>query len=197
MIGGVVKMSNARNWTAILYPEHLIDNWSFKIGELLEYPFVYCIHDKDTLLDLKSEIETFPEHTDADLDIIPDNDDKTVIASNYKRKVHIHIIISFPNTTTYNHALEVLQRLYKKGHKLSIVKQVLNIRYLYNYLIHDTDKCREDHKHMYDVIERIEGNDFDIGALEQIGQIEKKAILKELKMLILEKGFCNFADFTM
>ena len=34
-------MSNARYWTAILYPEHLIDGWQDKIQDLLEVSYCY------------------------------------------------------------------------------------------------------------------------------------------------------------
>ena len=39
---------NARYWTAILYPEHLIEGWQNKIQDMLEVAYCYCIHDKDT-----------------------------------------------------------------------------------------------------------------------------------------------------
>lgn len=178
-------MSNARYWTAILYPEHMVEDWKTKISELLEISYCYCVHDKDTLKDHNDELALF------DQDKIKCSG---IVSDQYKRKDHIHIIIAFPNTTTYNHALNVLNKLYIDG-SLKYVKQVINIRHIFDYLIHDTDQARKDGKHLYDPAERIVGNDFDIGAYEQISVAEKKKILRELQRLIISEGFINFRDF--
>ena len=39
--------AKARYWSAIMYPENMIDTWQQDIAQLLEFPFAYCIHDKD------------------------------------------------------------------------------------------------------------------------------------------------------
>ena len=59
----------ARYWTAVMYPENMIDDWKEEIADLIQMPGAYCVHDKD--LDDKKE----------------------------GRKVHVHIIIVFSNTT--------------------------------------------------------------------------------------------------
>lgn len=75
----------ARYWWAVLYPENMRDDWEDVIGDLLQVPFAYCIHSKDT--DTKSE----------------------------HRKDHVHLIIAFRNTTTYSHALGVFRLLGAKA----------------------------------------------------------------------------------
>ena len=50
---------------------------------------------------------------------------------------------------------------------------VVGIRNVYDYLIHDTEDCRKKGKEQYDPSERITGNNFDIGAYEQLGTAEK------------------------
>lgn len=105
------KVQKSKYWTAVLYPESMINNWQDKIYDILQVPFCYCIHDKDTLNDSEEE-----------------------------RKVHVHVVIAFNNTTTYKHALSVFQRLQES---CSYCEQVLNIRYMYDYLIHNTDSCRK------------------------------------------------------
>ena len=40
-------------------------------------------------------------------------------------------------------------------------------------LIHDTDTCRKQGKELYPPENRITGNNFDIGAYEQVGIAEK------------------------
>lgn len=74
-------ISKARYWWAVLYPENMIPNWEDEIDDLLQVPFAYCVHDKDT--------DSMSEH----------------------RKDHVHLIIAFTNTTTYKHALGVFKLL--------------------------------------------------------------------------------------
>lgn len=76
--------SKAKYWTAVMYPESMIDNWQEVISDKLQYPGAYCIHDKDVINDT-GEI----------------------------RKTHVHIILAFNNTTTYKHALSIFKELGK------------------------------------------------------------------------------------
>ena len=77
--------NKARYWTAVLYPENMVEGWQDNIGDTIQLPYVYCIHDKD---------KTSKGEED--------------------RKEHIHIGVVFPNTTTFNHALSVFQLLDSK-----------------------------------------------------------------------------------
>ena len=155
-------MSKAKYWTAVLYPESLIDNWQELCDDLLQVPFSYCIHDKDK------------------------------DGHNGDRKTHVHFILCFPNTTTYKHALETFQRIQPN---CNYCEQVLNIRYIYNYLIHDTNSCKKAKKHLYDVSERVEGNNFDIGSFEQLSLTDKEEMLDRLCNFIVEYDIDNFRNF--
>lgn len=155
-------MSNAKYWCAILYPESMIDSWESKISDLLQYPYCYCIHDND------------------------------IDSESHERKVHIHLIIAFSNTTTYNHALQVISQLQPS---LKTVKRVINIRYMYNYLIHDTESAIKDGKFKYSPSDRICGNNFDIGCYEQISQLDKRNMAMELAQYIVDNGFKTFTSF--
>lgn len=158
----------SKYWVGVLYPENMVANWQEEIGDILELPFAYCIHDKD----------------------MDDVDDE--------RKVHVHLIIAFPNTTTYNHAFGVFNKLSEQGRSaLNKIEQIINIRQKYEYLIHNTDTCKKKGKFLYPTKERIIGNNFDIGAYEQISAAEKCAMLKELCNVIVQEKFTNFIDFYM
>lgn len=149
-----------------MYPENMVDNWQEDIDDILQLPYAYCVHDQDK-----------------------DGNEED-------RKKHIHLIIAFPNTTTYNHAMSVFKELEAKGHQaVNEIKRVISMRQAYNYLIHDTDNCREKGKHQYGKDERIEGNNFDIGAYEQIGIEEKLKMRVELSIDLLEKRFTTYALF--
>lgn len=160
--------TKARYWTAVGYPENMVDDWQDRIGEILQIPYAYCIHDKDKT---------------------GDDDD---------RKTHVHIVVVYGNTTTYKSALSVFDGLSAPGKQaFNTCERVNNIRYLWNYLIHDTDDARKKGKYQYSPDERITGNNFDIGAYEQLGIAEKKAIRKELAQVIIDKAFMNYLDFYM
>ena len=100
-------------------------------------------------------------------------------------KDHVHLIVAFPNTTTYKHALNVMDLLSAEGKKaINKCEAVVGIRNVYDYLIHDTEDCRKKGKEQYDPSERITGNNFDIGAYEQLGTAEKNEMFLEMGQAI-------------
>lgn len=158
--------TKARYWVGVGYPENMRPDWKDVIGEITQLPGEYCVHDKD------------------------------VDGAEDDRKEHVHIMLAFPNTTTYKTALGILQELSAPGKKaFPTVQKVNNVRYMHNYLIHDTEDARKKHKHQYDPAERITFNSFDIGAYEQLSLDEKNSILVELEKLIFANSYCNYADF--
>lgn len=162
----MAKIDKARFWVGVLYPENMREGWQEDIGDTLQLPYAYCLHNVDK--DTKSE----------------------------HRKDHIHLIVAFPNTTTYNHALNVFELLSAEGRKaLNTVQAVINIRSVYDYLIHDTDDCRKKGKELYPAEARITGNNFDIGAYEQLGAAEKLEMCIALGEVIRNEGFTNYMDF--
>ena len=155
-----------RYWVGVLYLENMVDNWQIEIGDILEVPYAYCVHDSD--------FDSSSEH----------------------RKSHMHLIIVFSNTTTYNHAMTVFNKLSKPGFSaINTCMGVINIRNKYDYLIHDTETCKKQGKHLYDKSCRKIGNNFDIGAYEQVGLAERNAMCKELCDIIYVNKFVNFGDF--
>lgn len=181
------KVQKAKYWTAVLYPESMIDNWQDKISDLLQIPYEYCIHDRD---DLGKVFKTVKNKFGNDI---------TYDASEFSiefepRKVHVHLIIAFPNTTTYKNALNVFKRLQKS---CSYCEQVLNVRYIHEYLIHNTEKAKKDGKYQYNPSDRISGNNFDIGAFEQISITDKRNMCKDLCDYIVKNHCTNFTEFYM
>lgn len=156
----------ARYWCAVLYPENMIPDWQDKIYDLLQLPFAYCIHNLD--VDSKSE----------------------------HRKDHVHMILVFPNTTTYNYAFKIFDKLSLSNRcALNKIEAVASIRGSYDYLIHDTEGCRRSGKHLYNSSDRITGNNFDIGCYEQIGTELQKKMANELSKFILDNQICNYMHF--
>lgn len=155
-----------RYWVGVLYPENMRPDWEAEIGDLVELPYAYCKHTVDR--------DTMSEH----------------------RKDHVHLILVWPNTTTYNNAMTVFSKLSADGKKaLNRIEAVINIRSKYEYLIHNTETCRKKGKELYPPDQRITGNNFDIGAYEQVGVAEKNDMCRELCKAIMDNGFTNFGDF--
>ena len=95
----MAKIDKARFWTGVLYPENMREDWKEVIGDTLQYPYAYCQHSQDK--DSKSE----------------------------HRKDHVHLIVAFPNTTTYKHALNVMDLLSAEGKKaINKCEAVVGIR---------------------------------------------------------------------
>lgn len=159
------RINKARYWVAVLWLENMVSGWVEKIDDLIQLPYVYCVHDKDT--------DTRSEH----------------------RKPHVHLILAFPNTTTYKHALEVFKLLGEKS--VNTCEACVSVRHMYDYLIHDTESCRKQGKHLYSPDERIVGNGFEIGLYEQISISEKQELLKQLVDYIIDRNFTNITDFTV
>ena len=137
------------------------------IDDLLQLPYAYCEHTADK--------DSRSEHKD-----------------------HVHIIVAKSNTTSYKHIMEVFNLLSAPGKKaLNTCEACVNIRHCYDYLIHDTDSCRKQGKEQYDPSCRITGNNFDIGAYEQISSAQKQEMLKELVGYIIANGFTTINDFTV
>lgn len=157
----------AKYWVGVCYPENMIGSWEEDIADIVQVPFAYCIHDED-------------KNTDGE-----------------ERKKHVHIIFAFPNTTTYNHVLSIYNLLSAPGRICcNTCKKIINIRHMYNYLIHDTEESKKKGKRLYNVKDRITGNNFDIGCYEQISLEEKEDILNELEDLIYKEGFTNYLSFN-
>ena len=78
-------------------------------------------------------------------------------------------------------ATNVMDLLSAEGKKaINKCEAVVGIRNVYDYLIHDTEDCRKKGKEQYDPSERITGNNFDIGAYEQLGTAEKNEMFLEM-----------------
>lgn len=152
------EIIKSRYWAAILYPESMISNWQDRIGDVCQNPIAYCVHDKD---------------------IVNDPDEP--------RKIHVHCIVVFPNTTTLKFAGASFTKLDLDSdhHALGRIEPIFNIQGMYNYLIHRTDECIACGKWLYSEDERIEKNNFDIGQYIQISLEEKLQMFEALADLIV------------
>lgn len=155
--------SKYRYWWAVLYPENMVENWEDIIGDKLQLPYAYCIHNMDN--------------------------DKL---SNH-RKDHVHLILAWPGPTTYKNAMDVFSLLNAEEKKaVNTCENCISIRHCYEYLIHNTDDCKKAGKEQYEKEMRKEGNNFDIGAYEQQTENDKMDMVIEIDQIIVDNHFYNF-----
>lgn len=181
----------SRYWVGVGWIENLREDWQEVIGEVLQLPYCYIVHDQD--LDKAGQL----------------------------RKPHMHLIVAWPNTTTAKNALNVFRGLdrldlgeladqsdpdddqleissdQKKPHKptaFNKVQVIYGMRFMYNYLIHDTDRCKSEGKHLYQPEERITGNGFDVGFLEQLSVDEKNECIREMVDYIKDEKLVNYLE---
>lgn len=156
--------AKAREWCFIVWLDNVVPDWERRL-QYLQLPYCYCIHDKD--------------HDSV----------------GNPRKLHAHVVVVASNTTTRKFMLTSINSILSlPGSKCcNTVFAVLNIRWMYNYLIHDTVEARKEGKYLYDPSDRHECNGFDIGILEQLSVAEQRQMRKELSLYIIEH---NFFDYT-
>lgn len=171
---------DSRYWVGILYPENMIEDWEIKIGDLLQLPYAYCIHDKDHLGTYKPK-----KGVDDDYDRI------------VERKKHLHCITAFSGPSTAKNAQRVFNTLSIPGKICCPLLPIAinNIRNKYEYLIHNTETAKKQGKFQYDRSSIVEGNGFDIGVYEQLDQAGKIAIIKEISIDIIREGYTNYKEF--
>lgn len=164
-----------RYWTGVLYPENMIDDWRGKIDRIIERPYCYIVHDKDSLTGKELE--------------------------DHERKEHVHLWVVWGGPTTGKNAVKLFDRLSKEnsccmraGHEIQSVQNTSNF---FKYLIHSDDKSVKAGKHRYDENERITGNNFDIGAYIVLSDVEIKQIRAEIITFTLSEKITNFADLMI
>lgn len=160
----------ARNWTAVLYPDSMIVGWQDRIYRQLQVPFEYIIHDKDNV-----EVEE---------DVLE------------PRKTHIHLVLHYTNTTTYNNVLSMIQdSLSSLGNKCcNKVEPVRALKYMHRYLTHDTEDCRKSGKYLYNVSDIITGNNWDLGAFIELEDDDKLLLYSVIRNFAVKHQVITFID---
>lgn len=144
-------------FTAVLYPESMIEGWQDKVAYLIQKPVAYCIHDKDK------------DGHDGD------------------RKTHVHFIIVYNNNTTLRAALKQFKKLQPSCNYC----EICDPKYMYPYLIHDTEDARKAGKYLYDQSERILVNNYDNVMYETLSTQDKLKMCQELADFICDRGLTN------
>lgn len=166
------EINKAKYWLGVTYPENMRDSWQDDAPDMLQVPFAYCIHNKDKLQKTVEQREVRQE-----------------------RKEHVHWILVFKGPTTRKHVFELLNMLSVPGRQCAVMPiPCVDIRYSYDYLIHDTQNARKKKKHLYSQDERVTGNNFDIGAYEQLSTDDRNKMLDELIQMAISRQVRDMAE---
>lgn len=159
-----INYGKARDWTAVLYPDSMVNGWQDKIYRLIQVPFEYIIHDKDEV-----EIEEDVKQP---------------------RKTHVHIILHYGGPTTYKNIYNMLIiALSGVGKRcLNKIEPVYNLGYLHKYLTHSTADAIRDGKYRYDEDEIISGNNWDLGAFISLQDQEKLLLYRTVRNYCIERS---------
>lgn len=160
----------------IFYPNNMVDNWKSIIDDVLQVPFIYAIHDRDQ----ESDGSPVDEHGHC---IMVWNN--TVSLDHFVKWFNQ---LSDPNKTFVNKVTgEVLP-----VKACSTAQPVVNWDRAYEYLIHNTEKAKEEGKFQYPESARISGNNFDIHHYRQIDEALKLDILIEISNYIDDHNIMDF-----
>lgn len=151
------KGKKARHWTLLVYPDSCPKNW------------------KEILQQTGCEIAISPLH---DKDI---NDEM----SDTLKKPHYHVIISYPNTTTYNNVKQLTKEL-----NTTIPKDLKSVKGMYRYFTHmdNPDKYQYDSKEIQLI------NGFDDNCVTELTYAQKKEIQRQIIKYIQEKNIKYYLD---
>lgn len=161
----------ARAFTFSGYAESLPDDWTEILEDTL-LPFALIWHDRDT-------------YTDKDLRRALRKGRQVEWLPGDTKKLHAHVIITFPNTTTLKHCLKVLDPI---AAGISKVEAVRTFEGSCKYLTHENYP----EKAQYDRTEIQTFNDFklDFGDEKEQIQNERSIIFK----FIIENEITEFMD---
>lgn len=158
--------SRTRNWTFLLYPDSLPDDWELIIAHTHIKVILSPLHDRDVW-------DSFDEREN------PAHKAGTI------KKPHYHAVATYDGVKSYKQVLEDFS-----GLGVSYVQQVSSISQMSRYLCHldDDDKV----KYSRDDIRLFNGAVVDLS--KQLTCEEKRAIKHDIQRFIREHGITEYCD---
>lgn len=155
-----------RQFTFLLYPENLPEDWETRLRELDIPIAISPLHDKD----IDNKMGGF-------------------------KKPHYHGIVMYKNPITRDGMTKKLNRALAHDKCKSCVPNVQflvkGVKSTYLYLTHESESAIEEGKHVYDSSEIKLFNNFDISRYVVLDASEKEDLLQDLITLIRKYRFAN------
>lgn len=172
------KITKARNFTFIIYPESIPEDWSACL-EKLDVPMAISpLHDKD-----ETERKNLTE------------DEKKRVEKGEKvyKKAHYHVLFIAKNPVTTESVRNKIKRAL--GNKsISHIEIVDGIESVYKYLTHESKDAIRKNKHKYDSKDIIHLNDFDIERYVFLDESQKRSLKNNLLNIVKTKHIVNVID---
>lgn len=173
-------VTKARNFSFILYPESIPEDWEIQLEKLGIPMAVSPLHDQD-VTDRKFEEMSAEE--------------QAIIKSGgtvYK-KPHYHVLYIARNPVTVESVRKKIKRVL--GNKsLSHIEIVDSVENVFLYLTHESSDAIKKNKHKYDRKNIVFINDFDIDRYVTLDESQKRELKNLLLKLVQEKHLVNVID---
>lgn len=172
------QITKARNFTFIIYPESIPEDWQ-SLLEKIDIPMAISpLHDKD-----ETERKDLTE------------DEQKIIEDGGKvyKKPHYHVLYVAKNAVTLESVRNKIKRAL--GNKaLSHVEIVDGIESVYKYLTHESKDAIKKNKHKYDSQDIIHLNDFDIERYVFLDESQKRSLKNDLLSIVKNEHIVNVID---
>lgn len=161
-------ITKSRQFTFLIYPEHLPDDWEMRLTELGLPIAISPLHDSD----FDTKLNDF-------------------------KKAHYHGIIVLPNPITQRAVTLKINRALKGNDEnyqncVPLAQYLVSSMYnTYLYLTHESESAKAKGKHVYNKSDIKLFNNFDISRYIVLDESEKEDILINLIDLICEKQLAN------
>lgn len=169
-----------RNWTFIIYPESIPEDFESRLEKLGVPIAISPLHDMD---ETERKFEDLTE------------EQQKIIKSGGKvyKKAHRHVLYIAKNPVTADSVRNKIKRAL--GDKaLSHVEVVDSVENIYQYLTHESSDAIKKNKHKYDKKDIIHINDFDIDRYVFLDESAKRELKNNLLNLIRHEKLVNVAD---
>lgn len=172
------KITKARNFTFIIYPESIPEDWIACL-EKLDVPMAISpLHDKD-----ETERKNLTE----------DEQKRVEKGEKVYKKAHYHVLFIAKNPVTTESVRNKIKRAL--GNKsISHIEIVDGIESVYKYLTHESKDAIRKNKHKYDSKDIIHLNDFDIERYVFLDESQKRSLKNNLLNIVKTKHIVNVID---
>lgn len=208
---GTRKVTKARSFAFIIYPDSLPDGWDDRLIRLGIPMAISPLHDKDKserLSDARIIDEARRRLDDKYKDLLPfdrgvaiQQDMPQMIATIKTeqdnlpkfKKAHYHVLYVAPNPVTTDSVRKKLQRALGPQ-ALNHVEIVDNIEGYYLYLTHESEDAINKGKHKYDKADIRTISNFDVDRYIVLDRAQKKDLLIIIKNVIRDYKIANIIE---
>ena len=208
---GTRKLTKARSFAFIIYPDSLPDGWDDRLIRLGIPMAISPLHDKDKserLSDAKIEAEAKRRLDNEYKDLSPFDKGVAIhdalppMIATVKteqdnlpefKKAHYHVLYVAPNPVTTDSVRKKLQRALGPQ-ALNHVEIVDNIEGYYLYLTHESEDAVNKGKHKYDKADIRTISNFDIDRYIVLDRAQKKDLLIVIKNVIRDYKLANIIE---